>query len=473
MALIKCPECKKKISNHCDVCPQCGYPIKSTSTVIDMPSVDAIEDDSKSENTTIVSSKSPKKKVIVLIACLLLVLLASISIVLVFNMRTNVVDEIRQSVVKINVYNEDGDLIQTGSGFVVFDNNTLLTNAHVITDGYSVDAITESDERLFIDGAVYYSQDDDIAILKINGKTSIKALDYSEKYKVGDKVIAVGSPLGIKNSVSEGVVSNSLEDGTIQHSAPISSGSSGGTLFNSKGQVIGMNTATLTSGQNLNLAIPFSKIKDAYEDSKDNKVKKINKIQVLNYKDVKTTLLNNAAGKNLIDIVKNKSKATNFFTHEYKDSVFVDGYYMNQIVDEGLVSNWIEINANGGWDDDVKTYHESIIPEIRIIKINNISEQEIQYILSQLEEQIYEEYINIIDNPYAEIVRLFQDENGDYYIDTDENGNRVKAKQRYSNDYISAFENPIIKYHNGYIYEIICADKKIAKQIEEEIKNLP
>lgn len=120
MALIKCPECKKKISNQCDACPQCGYPIKSTSTIIDMPSVDAIEDDSKSENTTIVSSKSPKNKVIALIACLLLVLLASISIILVFNMRPNVVEEIRQSVVKINVYNEDGDLIQTGSGFVAF-----------------------------------------------------------------------------------------------------------------------------------------------------------------------------------------------------------------------------------------------------------------------------------------------------------------------------------------------------------------
>lgn len=349
---------------------------------------------------------------------------------------------------------------------LLFDNNTLLTNAHVITDGYSVDAITESDERLFIDGAVYYSQDDDIAILKINGKSSIKALNYSEEYKVGDKVIAIGSPLGIKNSVSEGIVSNSLEDGTIQHSAPISSGSSGGTLFNSKGQVIGMNTATLTSGQNLNLAIPFSKIKDAYEDSKDNKVKKINKIQVLNYKDVKTTLLNNTAGKNIIDIAQNNNDFP-ISGIEAPNSPYVEDYFMNEIFNDGLVSNWIDISSFSGLTDneDNETFlYEAKIPQILILKTNDISDENIQYIMSLIEQEIYDEYNFLSQSPYEIVVRA----GGGKYITSDD-----YIYYNYSKEHIEAFKKPILNYYNGYIYKIVCSDKKIAKQIEEEIKNLP
>lgn len=470
MALIKCPECKKKISNQCEKCPKCGYPIENNIQSEFLENKNT-EDIIFSQGKAFSKLDIKKKKRIVLFACVILLLISAL-LVFLFSTQTNSVEKIRKSVVKINVYDKNGDIIQTGSGFVIFDNKTLITNAHVITNGHTVDAVTESDERIYIDGAVYYSQDEDIAILKINGKNSIKALDYSEKYKIGDKVIAIGSPLGIKNSVSEGVVSNDFEDGTIQHSAPISSGSSGGTLFNGKGQVIGMNTATLTSGQNLNLAIPLSKIKEAYEKSKNNKVKKIDKIQVLKYKDVKTVLLNNNAGKNIIDIIKNKSKAISYYSCEANNSGYVDTYFMNQIINEGLASNWIVIEANGDWDDNVKTYHESKIPRIRIIKTNNISEKEIQNILSSLEEEIYEIYIDLINNPYAETALMLQDEKGNYYFDTDEEG-IITRKQRYSNDYIKAFEKPIVKYNNGYIYEIICANEKVTKQLEKEIRNLP
>lgn len=457
MALIKCPECKKKVSDQCDACPQCGYPIRSALEAIDVASVDAVDlqqEDTKNKKSIVASSKSKKREIIALVACLLL----AASIVLAFNFQTNGIDKIRQSVVKINVYDENGNLIQTGSGFVVFDKNTLITNAHVITDGYSVDAVTESDERIFVDGAVYYSQDEDIAILKINGKSSIDVLGYSMEYKVGDKIIAIGSPLGIKNSVSEGVVSNSFEDGTIQHTAPISSGSSGGALFNSKGQVIGMNTATLTAGQNLNLAIPMSKIKDAYEQSKNSKVQKVQQIQTLTYKEIESVILNNKAGKNIIDIVKEKSKAISFYACEYKDSGFVDTYYMNQLVNEGFASNWIDINAKGGWGDDSKTYYESGIPQVRIIKVNDISDKEIQNILALLQEEISDDFAFIAYSPYDAILHASSGEYTYHY---------------YSQEYLNAYKNPILNYSNGYIYKIICSDSKLAKQIEEEIKKLP
>lgn len=218
------------------------------------------------------------------------------------------VKQIRKSVVKINVYDKEGELLQTGSGFIAFNKNTLITNAHVITGGHSVEAVSEEDERLYINGVKYYSQDEDIAILKLNNQNSLRPLKITSRYNVGDKVIAIGSPLGIKNSVSDGIISN-YDNSQIQHTAPISSGSSGGTLFNSKGKVIGMNSATVTAGQNINLAIPIDIIEKAYLKSKDNKVQKIKKIQYIEDEAIKSIILNNSAGKNIIDIIKKESKS--------------------------------------------------------------------------------------------------------------------------------------------------------------------
>lgn len=467
MALIKCPECKKKISNQCENCPKCGYPINSNSQneILESENLEDIKIlQDEIQNKKLAQPKNRKKKTVILSIGGILLLISAL-LIFMFTAKSSSVEEIRQSVVKINVYDKNGDIIQTGSGFVIFDKNTLITNAHVISNGHTVDAVTESDERIYIDGAVYYSQDEDIAILKINGKSSIKALNYSEKYKVGEKVIAIGSPLGIKNSVSEGVVSNSFEDGTIQHSAPISSGSSGGTLFNAKGRVIGMNTATLTSGQNLNLAIPISKLKEAYEKSKDNKVKSINKIQVLNYKDFKTVLLNNEAGKNIIDIVKSKSNVDSIYATESNNSSYIDTYFMTQIINEGIASNWVEIYANSYWDNE-KIYHESKIPQVKIIKINNISDDEIHNLMVYMQEEVDQIYSDLIRYPYDTTDNLINIDGKFVYNDN-------PTKHYYSQEYINAFKEPILKYSNGYIYKIVCKDKNLAKQIEKEIQNLP
>ena len=467
MALIKCPECKKKISDQCDECPRCGYPVKhdSQNNFLDTEILEIVNDETLVEtanaNTKVIKTKS------ILLSCGILLFILISFLIILFSLKSNSVEEIRKSVVKINVYDKNGDIIQTGSGFIIFDKNTLITNAHVITNGYTVDAVTESDERIFVDGAVYYSQDEDIVILKINGNTAVNTLDYSLKYKIGDKVVAIGSPLGIKNTVSEGIVSNNFDDGTIQHSAPISSGSSGGALFNSKGEVIGMNTATLTSGQNLNFAIPLLKIKEAYEQSKDNKVKKINKIQSIEYNGIKTVILNNDAGKNLIDIIKDKSNAISYYVTESNNSSYIDTYFLTEIIDSGIASNWIEIYTHSGFDDDKTTFYESKIPQVKIIKINDISDDEILNIMAQLQEETDGQYAELIRCPYYEIATLVESNDGKKYI------NGETTKHYYSQEYINAFKEPILKINNGYIYQIVCSDKKLAKEIEAEIEKLP
>ena len=205
------------------------------------------------------------------------------------------------------MYDKKNNIIQTGSGFIAFDNNILITNAHVITGGYKVEAIDDKDVLLAIDGLLYYSQDEDIAILKLNKQNKISVLKTNTKYKIGDKVVAIGSPLGVKNSVSEGTLSNIIENQYIQHTAPISSGSSGGALFNKRGQVIGMNTATYIDGQNMNIAIPISTITNAYNNSKNSKTKSIYKSQFYS-NDLESILLNNDAGKKIVAVLNKYSE---------------------------------------------------------------------------------------------------------------------------------------------------------------------
>ena len=79
----------------------------------------------------------------------------------------------------------------------------------------------------------------------------------------GQKVIAIGSPLGLFNSVSDGIISGfrKIKDmDMIQFTAPISSGSSGGAVLNTYGQLIGISTAGIDKGQNINLAVSYKSI---------------------------------------------------------------------------------------------------------------------------------------------------------------------------------------------------------------------
>ena len=113
----------------------------------------------------------------------------------------------------------------------------------------------------------------DIAIFQFEATDTpyVKNLGDSDKILSGEKVIAIGSPSGLENSISEGIIANPARIlfGTkfIQFTAPISPGNSGGGLFNKDGKVIGITTASLAGGeksnQNLNFAVPINLIKDA------------------------------------------------------------------------------------------------------------------------------------------------------------------------------------------------------------------
>ncbi len=175
---------------------------------------------------------------------------------------SSAIEKADASVVTIFCYDYDGKLAATGSGFVAFNGKTIITNYHVMTSAYTCKISTNQDISYNVSKILCYSKKQDIAILQLEKDTGLQPLTLGDSsiIKKGETVVAIGSPLGIKNTVSTGVLSGRLmEDGmdVLQFTAPISSGSSGGALFDNNGNVIGITYASYVAGQNLNLAIPI------------------------------------------------------------------------------------------------------------------------------------------------------------------------------------------------------------------------
>lgn len=181
---------------------------------------------------------------------------------LTFSEDTTAIEIADASVVTLLCYNYDGELAATGSGFVAFDSKTVITNYHVMSSAYTCKISTNQDISYKVSKILAYSKEQDIAIIQLSEDTGLNPLTLgnSKDIKKGEPVVAIGSPLGIKNTVSTGVLSGRLmEDNmdVLQFTAPISSGSSGGALFDNRGNVIGITYASYKNGQNLNLAIPI------------------------------------------------------------------------------------------------------------------------------------------------------------------------------------------------------------------------
>lgn len=164
---------------------------------------------------------------------------------------------------------------ETGLGSGAFVKNDLVvTNHHVIWDDYTnqlcVD-ITIKNQKGETSSAevVKYDYQNDLAILKLNNKIANKVLEInSERPIIGSDLWVSGAPLGLEGTLSRGIVSNiqkSLDGLLIQHSANITSGSSGGPVVNLSGSLIGVSVGGLGEA-NLNFAVPAKFIKSMLED---------------------------------------------------------------------------------------------------------------------------------------------------------------------------------------------------------------
>jgi len=154
-----------------------------------------------------------------------------------------------------------------GSGFVVSADGRVVTNMHVIRGASSAIVQTADGKELSQVELLAADEVHDLAVLRIKSPTQIQPLPLGDSAtaRPGAHVVAIGHPLGLGNTVSDGLISAvreiSPQRTMLQISAPISPGSSGGPLFNDRGEVIGISTLVITGGQNLNFATPINAVK--------------------------------------------------------------------------------------------------------------------------------------------------------------------------------------------------------------------
>lgn len=165
------------------------------------------------------------------------------------------------AVVLIVVNDASGKLILEGSGFLVSPDGRIVTNHHVIASASSATVKLNNGAFFPVDGIIADDPEHDLALLHVPGKNlPYLSLEDSDSLAVGQHVLAIGSPLGLENSVSDGIVSGfrKFEDGKnwIQTTAPASHGNSGGPLLVMSGKVAGVLTWKAGEGENLNFAAP-------------------------------------------------------------------------------------------------------------------------------------------------------------------------------------------------------------------------
>jgi serine protease Do len=197
----------------------------------------------------------------------------------------DLVNQIGEAVVQVRT---PGGL---GSGFFINEDGFLMTNFHVIEGEtqISVEVYLQRSGQLEVKSykqvrIVAMNKFQDLALLKIEDKDALKfkrvSLGSADALAVGERVFAIGSPLGLERTVTEGILSTKTRElaGTLylQTTAQINPGNSGGPLFNLAGEVVGITNMKITFGEGLGFAIPVETVKyfldhrDAFAYSNDN-----------------------------------------------------------------------------------------------------------------------------------------------------------------------------------------------------------
>lgn len=176
---------------------------------------------------------------------------------------SGVVEDVVRGVVTIRTDNS------IGTGFFVSSDGYLVTNFHVIQGGQNSIEVITYDKDTFDADIVAVDETRDLALLQIPGTYTSLELAKDNEIQVGKKVIAIGNPLGLSFTVTEGIVSGINRVGPsglaeyVQTDVPLNPGNSGGPLIDTSGKVIGINNFKIGGAENLGFSLKSSIIKEA------------------------------------------------------------------------------------------------------------------------------------------------------------------------------------------------------------------
>ncbi len=180
----------------------------------------------------------------------------------------------KKSVVVIKTFDPQKQAVGQGTGFFIHRSGVLISNRHVFRGADGVE-IQGKSRKFTVKRIVAESSEYDLVKLEIENPKRIRSLKLNHQLpEVGEKVLVVGNPMGLEFTVSDGIVSAIRElkpfGKVIQITSPISPGSSGSPVLNMQGEVIGVATFQMSAGQNLNFAIPISRVDSLKEiDTQD------------------------------------------------------------------------------------------------------------------------------------------------------------------------------------------------------------
>jgi tetratricopeptide (TPR) repeat protein len=177
-----------------------------------------------------------------------------------------IVKRVKPSTVVILTYDKDEKALKQGSGFFISREGDVITNRHVLEGAIRADIKTTGGKVYPVKQVVAEDTEGDIVRVSVDTPPGIASpLKISGSLpSEGERILVIGSPLGLEQTISDGIVSAIREipghGKVVQITAPISSGSSGSPVVNTKGEVVGIATFLVREGQNLNFAIPQERL---------------------------------------------------------------------------------------------------------------------------------------------------------------------------------------------------------------------
>lgn len=176
-----------------------------------------------------------------------------------------VIEKLKKAVVQI------ATPYSTGTGFCLSHHQIIITNEHVIRGNKEVVILGPSIEKQLAQ-VLYIDTNYDLAFLKLPTAVDLPAIDLGlfDKLEVGESVLAIGHPFGLKYTATQGMISglNYMQSNIyyIQHDAALNPGNSGGPLLDMDGYVIGVNTFIIQNGNNIGFSLPVSYLEEAIKD---------------------------------------------------------------------------------------------------------------------------------------------------------------------------------------------------------------